>query len=164
MDELLEIGNAYLNSIGLPAEWHRHWSNIQNVLMDQDENGRPLNLPDVEVVPLHTFHLQEVNPALSAAGDGPHNNPPPLGQNEGILGPALIIFRHRRLRVPFFSFERLMPVVILFSGVIFRKILNHFGIDISQAFLFGLSYNTHFVIFQCIMSFATHWIKDFLGD
>ncbi|XP_017099274.3 uncharacterized protein [Drosophila bipectinata] len=164
MEELIEIGNAYINSIGLPNEFSRYWSHVQHVLLDQDNNGRPHNLPDVELVPLNTVRHQEFDPVLAAGGDGPHNHPPPMHQNNGILTPALIIFRYRRLRIPFFSFERLMPIAILFSGVLFRKMLIHFGIQNNQAFLFGLSYNTHFLILQCIMNFATHWIKDFLSD
>ncbi|XP_017015149.2 uncharacterized protein [Drosophila takahashii] len=175
MEALLDMGDPYMCIIGLPADLHRHWTSIGNFL-SQEENGEPQNEPnlegvtmqpeediiDLEVVPLTQIDPEEPSFDLSAAGDGPHIIP----QTAEIGNPALIIFRPRRgsvLRVPWFSLERLMPVIITVSSVLFKKILDLFGIDISQVFALGLSYNAHIIIFQCVISFASYWIKDFFS-
>ncbi|KAH8353044.1 hypothetical protein KR084_008427 [Drosophila pseudotakahashii] len=173
MEALLEMEDpSYMCIIGLPADLHRHWTHIGN-LLSQEENDVPnlegVNLSlmqseeetlDLEVVPLPQIDPEEPTFDLSAAGDGPHIIP----QTAEDESPALIIFRPRRgviLRVPWLSLERLMPVIITVSSVLFKKILDLFGIDISRVFALGLSYNAHFIIFQCLISFASYWIKDF---
>ncbi|KAH8410111.1 hypothetical protein KR009_006060 [Drosophila setifemur] len=157
MEDLFGIANVY--AIGLSAELQRRWSNLQNVLMSLSENPPPQNGPEVEMVPLPMVQAQEPDPALSAAGDGLHNNRP-IVHNDPALGPALIIFRHRRSRSPWFTYERLLPVAIVLSGVLFKNLCNFYDIDINQRFVFGLSYNVHFMIFQCIMSLTPCWIRE----
>ncbi|XP_033171584.1 uncharacterized protein LOC117148351 [Drosophila mauritiana] len=166
MEELVDLEEPYLYMIGIPAGLREHWAYIVDFL-HPEENLQQINEPNVELVPpsqrqsredttdLEVAPLPEAPSIdLSAAGDG-HHVIPQIADNEE---PIVIIFLPRIMSLPWSSLKPLKPVIIAASNILFRKILSHLGIDLSQVFALGLSYNTHLTIFHCFMEYLTSWL------
>ncbi|XP_017075156.2 uncharacterized protein LOC108110571 [Drosophila eugracilis] len=156
--------------IGL-LELRRYSSYIKDFLSLKRNDG-PYNDPRLIHIPFEDFARRldimgwpptthEVpNNDQSGAGDGPHIRP----RVTTIERPFIFFIRSRPLiyQKSWLKFMAISPMIIASLRVILRRILALFGIDVKQVFVLGLPYHAYFIIFQCLINFASNWTKEYM--